>query len=82
MYGLSSSGESGEELRRLWLAMYAGDLRFGVRDMRREAEANGWPKRDGNAFDKFRDRNSWIANTLRKSFYTEAKAIEKKAKSE
>ena len=58
--------------------MYKGDLCHGVRDMRFEAEKNNWPKKDGNYFDKFRDRNSWVANTLRKSLHTQCLAMKKK----
>lgn len=60
----SSKGENGEKLRRLWLKMYKGDLRFGIRDLRMEAKESNWPLRNQNPGR--RDRNSWIASGLRK----------------
>ena len=61
----TSRGENGEKIRRLWEKMYQGDLRFGIRDVRREAKESNWPLRNQNPGR--RDRNSWIASGLRKS---------------
>ena len=69
-------------MRGLWALMYRGDLRFGIRDMRWEAEQKGWPRINGNQYTKYKDRNSWISNTLRKSFYTQAKKKDKAGKSD
>ena len=70
----SSTGETGEKLRRLWLKMYKGDLRFGVRDKRREAKESNWPLRKQNPGR--RDRNSWIASALRKCCLAAKKSSE------
>ena len=61
----SSSGESGDKLRRIWSKLYEGDLQHGIRDIRRQAKENNWPLRKQNPGRK--DRNSWIAHNLRKS---------------
>ena len=61
----TSAGENGDKMRRLWDKMYQGDLRFGIRDVRREAKESNWPLRNQNPGR--RDRNSWIANSLRRS---------------
>ena len=61
----SAEGEAGDELRRLWIEMYEGDLIYGVRDDRMKAKALNWPLRKQNPWRK--DRNSWIAQALRKA---------------
>ena len=61
----SSMGEKGDKLRSLWQKVYKGDLLHGIRDLRRQAKEKGWPLRKQN--HGRRDRNSWIANALRKS---------------
>ena len=61
----TSAGKNGETMRRLWEKMYQGDLRFGIRDVRREAKESNWPLRNQNPGR--RDRNSWIASGLRRS---------------
>ena len=61
----SSSGEVGENLRRLWVKMYKGDLLHGIRDLRCQAKELNWPLRKQNPGRK--DRNSWIAHNLRRS---------------
>ena len=61
----SSTGETGEKLRGLWLQLYKGDLLFGIRDVRNKAKEENWPLRKQNPGR--RDRNSWIAHGLRKS---------------
>lgn len=70
----SATGECGEKLRRLWLKMYKGDLRFGVRDKRKEAKERNWPLRKQNPGR--RDRNSWISSALRKSCVAAKKSSE------
>ena len=62
----SSPGENGNALRDLWIKFYKGNLRFGIRDERKRAKELNWPLRKQNTGRK--DRNSWIAHTLRKSF--------------
>ena len=61
----STSGESGEKLRSLWIKIYRGDLQFGIREERNKAKQDNWPLRKQNTGRK--DRNSWIAHGLRKS---------------
>jgi hypothetical protein len=75
----SSEGSEGEEIRRLWIKVYQGDLRFGVRDARLKAKEKNWPRGDSSACSRSQDRNSWIAGSFLKSLQTEAKTIEKKA---
>ena len=61
----SAVGLNGQLLRNLWRKIYKGDLHYGVRDMRLKAKKEGWKKK-GN-YSKYKDRNSWIAFTLRNS---------------
>ena len=61
----SSTGEAGERLRKLWIKMYKGDLRYGVRDARREAKESNWPLRMHSPGRK--DRTSWIVFALKKT---------------
>ena len=61
----STSGESGELLRKLWSRIYKGDLLHGIRDLRLHAKEGGWPLRKQNPGR--RDRNSWISHNLRKA---------------
>ena len=66
--------KQGKELRELWKKMYKGDLRWGVRDARLKAEEKNWPrKKETNK----KDRNSWIATTIRQSFMSEKKRSKK-----
>ena len=67
----------GEEIRNIWVKIYRGDDRWGVRDMRFRAKANNWPKKDSNACFQKKDRNSWIASCILKSLKAEAKLNEK-----
>ena len=62
----SSPGENGNALRDLWIKLYKGDLRFGIRDERKRAKELNWPLRKQRTGRK--DRNSWIAHALRKAF--------------
>ena len=55
----------GEEMRRIWLNIYKGDLCYGVRDQRMRAKEKGWPV-SSNRCQK--DRFSWIAFALHDSF--------------
>ena len=45
-----SDGERGENLRNLWVKIYKGDLKWGVRDERLRAKEKGWPRKAGNAY--------------------------------
>ena len=60
--------EKGRELQELWKQMYQGDLKWGVRDARLKAEVNNWPM---NQVTRRRDRNSWIAASLRQSLISQ-----------
>ena len=62
---------TGELLRKLWIKIYKGDLRWGIRDARLRAKENNWPRKDRN--DKNKDRNSWIASSIRQSCLTNMK---------
>ena len=66
--------QSGDKLREAWSNFYRGDLRFGIRDVRRKAKEKNWPLRKQNPGRQ--DRNSWIGHNLRKSCQ-EIKKIEK-----
>ena len=61
----TAKDEQGEELRKLWTEMYQGDLRWGIRDVRLRAQANNWPM---HQVTSRRDRNSWIAASIRQSY--------------
>ena len=61
----SAEGEIGEQLRALWIKIYKGDLKHGIRDKRKEAKNSNWPTRRAQSIR--RDRNSWIASELRKN---------------
>ena len=74
----ATKGVSGEEIRNIWVKIYRGDERWGVRDVRFRAKANNWPKKDSNACFQKKDRNSWIASCILKSLQAEAKLNEKK----
>ena len=67
----------GDELRSVWVSMYKGDLKWGVRDARLQAKEKNWPKMDGNSYLQKHDRNSWIASCVRKSLLTEFKINKK-----
>ena len=68
----TTRGENGEELKRLWIKLYRGDLMHGIRDERWKAKKSNWPLRSHNPGR--RDRNSWIAYGLRKSCLTANKS--------
>ena len=69
----TTSGETGQELRKLWADIYRGDLRYGVRDARMKAKEKNWPRKESNAFLQKQDRNTWIAGSILKSFQSEVK---------
>ena len=69
--------DTGRELRELWKQMYQGDLKWGIRDARLKAEAKNWPM---NQVTRKRDRNSWIAASLRQSLISEKTKQLKKLK--
>ena len=69
----SAEDKTGEDVRNLWVKVYKGDLRWGVRDVRLRAQSENWPRKDSNAYLQNNDRNSWIASSLRKSLQVEAK---------
>ena len=66
----SSEGPDGDELREIWKSIYKGDLKWGVRDMRLLSKRNGWPV---NRIPKKKDRNSWIAESIRRAFVVQKK---------
>ena len=69
-----------DEIRSLWKQMYQGDLKWGVRDVRMKAKEKNWPSK---LETKRRDRNSWIAGSVRKSYLsnkTGKKGISQKLK--
>ena len=70
----TAKDETGRDLRKLWTEMYRGDLQWGIRDVRLRAQANNWPM---HQVTSRRDRNSWIAATIRQSYLAK---ITKKAK--
>ena len=74
----TAEDEDGEDLRNLWVKVYKGDLRWGVRDARLKSKEKNWPRKESNAYVQSNDRNSWIASSLRKSFQSEVKTSEKK----
>ena len=69
----TATGKEGLDLRRLWVDIYKGDLVWGVRDTRFKAKQDNWPKSVANHVTHKRDRNSWIAASIRKSLITEEK---------
>ena len=73
----TANGELGEGMRKLWLQMYQGDLRWGVRDARLRAKEKNWPMIQ---LTRRRDRNSWIAASIRQSHMSEKKTKEKKSR--
>ena len=68
----SSSGEDGELLRALWVKIYKGDLKNGVRDHRRLVQEKGWPRLP-NTFVNSRDRNSFLAGNILRAVKKELK---------
>ena len=73
----TANGDLGEGMRKLWAQMYQGDLRWGVRDARMRAEEKNWPMIQ---LTRRRDRNSWIAASIRQSQISEQKTKAKKCK--
>ena len=71
----TATGEKGSRLRDLWVDMYAGDLRWGPRDVRMKAKASNWP--EGGVTSK-QDRNSWVAAYIRQGFMTEVRNEKKR----
>ena len=71
----SCKGEQGDRLRALWIQIYKGDLLHGVRDKRKIAKQSNWPVRKNDPGRK--DRNSWIAYSIRKSCLAAQKFDEK-----
>ena len=60
----------GNDLREMWVRMYRGDLKWGVRDARLQAKEKNWPRMDTNSYLQKHDRNSWVASCVRKSLLT------------
>ena len=73
-----TNGEAGNQLRDLWVKIYKGDLKWGVRDERFRAKENNWPRKNENAYLRKKDRNSWIAFAILSSFKTIIRLKEKK----
>ena len=63
----TTKGEKGTELRNLWVKLYKGDLKWGVRDVRMRA------KEKSSGKIQLPDRNSWISTSIRKSLTAERK---------
>ena len=63
----TTEGQKGSELRNLWMKVYKGDLKWGVRDVRLRAKEKNWGK------NQPRDRNSWIATSIKKALAAERK---------
>ena len=70
--------KKGERLRKLWMEMYQGDLKWGVRDARLKAQERNWPM---GQITSRRDRNSWIAGCLRKSHMSKVIRAKKDSRS-
>ena len=64
----TAKGEIGEKLREVWKNAYKGDLRFGIRDLRREHREKGWPRPDPRYYLFKKDRNTYIAGSFLKAF--------------
>ena len=63
----TTGGERGIELRALWVKLYKGDLKWGVRDARMRAKEKICGK------NQLPDRNSWISTSIRQSLSAERK---------
>ena len=63
----TTEGEKGIELRNLWVKLYKGDLKWGVRDARMRSKEKCCGK------IQLPDRNSWISTSIRKSLTAERK---------
>ena len=68
----TAKGTKGEELRSLWIKVYRGDLKWGVRDARLKAKEKNWPKKDTS---QSQDRNSWISSSLRTALLTKMQGL-------
>ena len=69
----TTEGENGNEVRKVWVRIYKGDLRWGVRDARLKSMERNWSRNF-----HFQDRNSWIASSIRKSLVSEKKVSDSK----
>ena len=63
-----ATDDNSSKLKQLWCDMYAGDLKWGVRDVRMTAKKNHWPE---SSITSRNDRNSWISAYLRQGFLSE-----------
>ena len=63
----TTEGQKGIELRNLWVKLYTGDLKWGVRDARMRSKEKSFGK------IQLPDRNSWISTSIRKSLTAERK---------
>ena len=70
--------DKGDRLRKLWAEMYQGDLKWGIRDARLKAQERNWPM---GQITSRRDRNSWIAASIRKSHMSDVTKLKKENKS-
>ena len=68
----TTGGQHGTELRQLWIKLYQGDLKWGVRDARMRAKQKNWVK------NQLPDRNSWIVTSIRHSLSAERKRSAKR----
>ena len=68
----TSEGQNGVELRKLWVKVYKGDMKWGVRDARMMSKLKNWGQ------NHLHDRNSWISTSIRNSLTAERKRSDKK----
>ena len=69
----TTEGQKGIELRNLWVKLYTGDLKWGVRDARMRSKEKSFGK------IQLPDRNSWISTSIRKSLTAERKRNNRKS---
>lgn len=71
----TSVGHEGKLLQELWINMYRGDLKNGIRDARKQAQRKGWPRKDSRYFVMKNDRNTWIAGFIFKYIEQKVKRV-------
>ena len=69
----TTEGQKGIELRTLWVKLYKGDLKWGVRDARMRF------KEKISGKNQLPDRNSWISTSIRSSLISERKRNTRKS---
>ena len=68
----SNTGD-GSSLREVWKSFYAGDYKWGVRDHRRKVLGKGLGSKDKSGILNRKDRNSFIAFSVRQSMIASKK---------